>query len=118
MTSGSSACDAAADESQPRPQSGTQPRTQSGTQPGPNDGRPDGSAGGDAGAEQRPGDGLEVGVTLAELRAALPDVQVTEGSVGAEWSTAGDGGLAGFLDGTDSASTVTSITAGVRCSAR
>ena len=64
------------------------------------------------------GDGITVGATLAELRAALPDVQVSEGTVGAEWSVAGDGGLAGFLDGVQDTSAVTGITAGIRCIAR
>ena len=63
------------------------------------------------------GDGIEVGSTLAELRAAIPGVTVTEATLGPEWSS-GEGGLAGFLDGTDAGSVVNSMAAGVRCLAR
>ena len=62
------------------------------------------------------GGGIGVGSTLADLRAALPGVTVTEGTLGPEWST--EGGLAGFLDGTDESSLVNSVAAGVRCLAR
>jgi len=51
------------------------------------------------------GDGIGVGATLADLRAAYPDLTVTEGSVGAEWSS-GDDDLSGFLDGTADSSPV------------
>lgn len=63
------------------------------------------------------GDGTRVGTSLAELRAALPAVTVTEGTLGPEWSTV-EGGLAGFLDGNDDSSAVSSMAAGVRCLAR
>jgi len=63
------------------------------------------------------GDGLGIGTTLVELREALPAVVVTEGTLGPEWSTV-EGGLAGFLDGTEDTSIVNSIAAGVRCLAR
>lgn len=61
-------------------------------------------------------DGIGVGSTLAELRAALPDITVSDGSLGPEWST--ESGLAGFLDGTEDSSRVNSIGAGDRCLAR
>jgi len=60
------------------------------------------------------GDGLAVGTTLVELREALPGVVVTQGTLGPEWSTV-EGGLAGFLDGTDDSSIVNRMAAGVRC---
>jgi len=63
------------------------------------------------------GDGIGIGTTLVELREALPGVVVTEGTLGPEWSTV-EGGLAGFLDGTDDGSIVNSMAAGVRCLAR
>lgn len=63
------------------------------------------------------GDGLGVGSTLADLRASLAGLEVSEGTLGAEWSTT-EGGLAGFLDGTGDASAVTGMAAGVRCLAR
>jgi len=63
------------------------------------------------------GDGVGIGTTLVELREALPGVVVTQASLGPEWSTS-QGGLAGFLDGTNASSVVTSVAAGVRCLAR
>ena len=63
------------------------------------------------------GDGVGVGTSLADLRAALPALELSEGTVGVEFSTA-EGGLAGFLDGDDDSSRVTSLGAGTRCVAR
>lgn len=63
------------------------------------------------------GDGLGIGSTRAELRAALPAVRFSEGTLGPEWSTV-EGGLTGFLDGTGSSSVVNSMAAGARCLAR
>ena len=62
------------------------------------------------------GDGIGVGTTLAALRDALPGVRVTTATLGPEWSV--DSGLAGFLNGTDHTSVVTSMGAGLRCLAR
>lgn len=64
------------------------------------------------------GDGIGVGATLADLRAAYPDLSVTEGTLGVEWSTAGDGGVFGFLDGAQEPSQVTNVLAGQACLAR
>lgn len=63
------------------------------------------------------GDGIGVGATLADLRASFGTLQVTEGTLGPEFST-GQDGLAGFLAGTDDASVVTSLGAGDQCLAR
>ena len=64
------------------------------------------------------GDGIGVGSTLAELRASFPDLEVTEGSLGPERTTAREGGPAGFLDGTAESSRVNSTRAGISCLAR
>jgi hypothetical protein len=63
------------------------------------------------------GDGLGVGSTLADLQASFGRLEVTEDTVGVEWST-GEGGLVGFLDGRAPTSSVTNMAAGVRCIAR
>ena len=59
-------------------------------------------------------DGIGTATTLAELRAARPDVQVRQG-LGTEWSS---GELAGFLAGTRDSSQVTGLYAGDVCLAR
>ena len=64
------------------------------------------------------GDGIGVGATLADLRAAYPDLTVSEGTLGVEWSTAGDGGVFGFLDGAQETSRVINVLAGQACLAR
>ena len=64
------------------------------------------------------GIGVGVGVTLADLRAAYPDSTVTEGTLGVEWATAGDGGVFGFLDGAQATSLVINVLAGQACLAR
>jgi hypothetical protein len=58
-------------------------------------------------------DGIGVGSTLAALRRSLGTVEVTAGSLGAEWTAAG--GLSGVLDGTSAGSRVTVISAGETC---
>ncbi len=61
-------------------------------------------------------DGIAVGTTLTELRQAYPNVVVTTGSLGPEWSV--PRGLAGGLDGTSATSTVNRVGAGQNCLAR
>lgn len=58
-------------------------------------------------------DGIGTGVTLAEVRTVAPEVEVTEGSFGPEFLTAG--GLVGFLDGDAEQSLVTQLSAGQPC---
>jgi hypothetical protein len=58
--------------------------------------------------------GLGVGSTLASVRSALADVEVTTDSLGPEW-TSGAQGLGGLLDGTAATSKVTQIYAGETC---
>ena len=56
--------------------------------------------------------GIHVGSTLAELRAAHPDVEVREDSLGPEFSA---GEIYGTLSGTGNDATVTTMWAGVNC---
>ncbi len=60
-------------------------------------------------------DGIGVGTTLAELRQAYPNLVLTRGTIGQEWSA---GGLAGGLDGSAETSRVDRIGAGIQCIAR
>ncbi len=64
------------------------------------------------------GDGIGVGATLAELRAAYPDLSVRESTLGVEWAAAGDGGVFGFLEGSAETSRTTTVLAGQACLAR
>lgn len=63
--------------------------------------------------------GIGVGTTLAALQARSPSVQVTDGSLGPEWSVparkAGAPTLGGLLDGTSATSRITTIYAGETC---
>lgn len=57
--------------------------------------------------------GVHIGATLAEVRAAIPEAQVTEASVGPEFALPEQ--VFGFLSGTDDAATVTGLYAGRAC---
>lgn len=59
-------------------------------------------------------DGIGVGSTLAEVRAAAPDAEVRTTSLGVELSA----GVNGVLDGTDETSRVVVLSAGDVCAAR
>ena len=59
-------------------------------------------------------DGIGVGSTLADLRAAFAEVSVTESTIGPEWTT-GEGGLSGTLEGTEETSLVNSVGGGTQC---
>lgn len=56
--------------------------------------------------------GIHVGSTLAEIRAAHPDVEVREDSLGPEFAA---GEIYGTLSGTGDDATVTTMWAGVNC---
>jgi hypothetical protein len=56
--------------------------------------------------------GVHVGSTVAELRAAHPDVTVETNTLGPEFAA---GEVYGFLSGTNDAATITSMWAGVNC---
>ena len=64
------------------------------------------------GSPLRTADGLGSGTTLAALRQARSDVQVSQGTLGPVFTS---GRLAGFLDGSADTSTVTSLYAGDVC---
>lgn len=57
-------------------------------------------------------DGLGVGSTLAQLRDAIPDIAVVDGSLGSEWNA---NGISGFLGGVAPTSRVTVISSGQNC---
>ena len=66
----------------------------------------------------RTADGIGLLSTLADLRDAYPDLQVTTGTVGVEWTPSGEGApevLTGSLSGTQPSSTVTRIASGSTC---
>ena len=68
---------------------------------------------GDKGRALTTADGLGIGSTLKEIRAARADVEVTEGSLGPEFL---DGaGFGGILDGTKGSSKATLVWAGETC---
>ncbi len=67
-------------------------------------------------ATARTADGIGVGSTLTELRAARPRVTVTTSTLGPEFVE--PGGLSGLLTGTSGSATVTLLRAGQTCSFR
>ena len=71
---------------------------------------------GGAAATARTGDGIGLGSTLAELRAARPRVTVSTATLGPEFVE--PGGLSGLLTGTSGSGTVTLLRAGQTCSFR
>ena len=73
------------------------------------------STGGTA-ATARTADGIGLGSTLADLRAARPRVTVSTATLGPEFVE--PGGLSGLLTGTSGSSTVTLLRAGQTCSFR
>ncbi|MBC7374181.1 MAG: hypothetical protein H7323_09345 [Frankiales bacterium] len=61
-------------------------------------------------------DGIGLGSTLAQLRAAAPSVTVTQATLGREFSV--PGGYFGILAGSGETATVTTIATGIACAAR